>query len=527
MTSILALLLTLVTPSLALAQAAVPGTDRAAGRLRSQGLAGTDSARLRFSPAARRVLASDTSSSPGAAWADVDGDGDRDLYVLNGYASLAAEPRAQANRLYLNRGGELVPARDHPLTRDTAFSGSAVWGDYDNDGDPDLFVANQRGDHNHLYRNEGDGAFVRITDGPVVRAGGRSFSASWVDVDGDGWLDLHVLNGRDGDGGQVDFLYRNDGDGTFTRVRDALPATDTLRSGGAAWGDYDGDGDPDLFLPVYSGQANRLYRNDGDWTFTEVADAAGLVPDPLPFSPPSSVAHWIDHDADGHLDLFVGNSRGTIDFLYRNEGDGTFRRVAAGRVGLDATYVSDAAWADLDNDADLDLVIAVWGGACEIYLNDGQGALRPAAVEGFGETVVFASSVSPTDADADGDLDLFLTQWPINEAGGAPNLLYRNDGGDAAWLAVELEGRRSNRSGIGARITVTARIGGVLRRQVRRITSRTSWRSTGGLTAHFGLGDAERIERVEVAWPSGAADTLRGPIDPNRRLRITEGGADR
>ncbi len=194
----------------------------------------------------------------------------------------------------------------------------------------------------------------------------------------------------------------------------------------------------------------------------------------------------------------------------------------AGRIGLDATYVSDATWADLDNDGDLDLVIAVWGGASEIWLNDGRGALRPAGVPGFGERIAFASSVLPADIDDDGDLDLLLTQWPINEAGGAPNLLYRNETRNAAWLKVELEGRRSSRSAIGARIAVAAEIGGAVRHQLRHVSSRTSWRSAGGLTQHFGLSDADHVERIVVAWPSGRTDTLPGPIEVNRRLRITE-----
>ena len=479
--------------------------------------------RLTFTRLAGTALEADTSSSPGALWADVDGDGDRDLLVLNGYASLASEPEPQADRLYLNRGGELNEASDHTLVRTPAFSGSAVWGDYDGDGDGDLFLARQRGADNALFRNEGEGRFTRITEGPVVSDGGRSFSAAWVDVDGDGWLDLHVLNGRDGDGGEADFLYRNEGSGTFSRVRDVPPVTDTLPSGGAVWGDYDRDGDPDAFVPVYSGEPNRLYRNEGGWRFTEVAGSVGLVPDPLPSSPPASVARWLDHDADGDLDLFVGTTRGTVDFLYENDGEGRFRRTEAGRLGLDATYVSDATWADLDNDADRDLVIAVWGGAAEIYRNDGTGRLRPGRVEGFGREIVFASSVSAADPDGDGDLDLLLTQWPIDEAGGAPNLLYRNEGPVGAWLVVELEGRDSNRSGIGARIAVTAEVGGELCRQVRRIASRTSWRSSGGLSAHFGLGDARRVERIEVAWPSGRVDTLAGPLEVNRRLRIVEG----
>ncbi len=409
------------------------------------------------------------------------------------------------------------------MAGDPTFSGSGVWGDYDNDGDPDLFVANQSGADNRLYRNDGEGGFTRVADGPAVSDGGRSFSAAWVDIDGDGLLDLHVPNGRDGNGGEVDFVYRNLGDGTLERVADLPFLADTLPSGGAAWADYDADGDVDLFLPVNgASDAERLYRNEGDWSFTPVTAEAGISPDPLPSWPRSSVADWVDYDNDGDLDLFVGNA-GALDYLFANDGAGRFQRVTAGRVGLDATYVSDVLWADLDNDGDLDLVRAVWGGASEIYRNDGAGGLHPVGSGEFGELVHFASSVSASDIDADGDPDLFLTQWPINEAGGAPNLLYRNDAEAAGWIRIELEGTASNRSGIGAVILVDARIGGEARTQLRHVASRTSWRSAGGLARHFGLGDARAVDRIEVRWPSGRTDVVDGPIPANRTVRIVEG----
>lgn len=192
-------------------------------------------------------------------------------------------------------------------------------------------------------------------------------------------------------------------------------------------------------------------------------------------------------------------------------------------MGLDATYVSDALWADLDNDGSLDLVLAVWGGASEIYLNDGRGHLHPVEAGDFGDVVTFASSVSSADIDGDGALDLYLTQWPINEAGGAPNHLYRNDGPSGNWLEVDLQGTESNRSAIGALVMVTAEIRGESRRLLRLVTSRTSWRSANSLTRHFGLGDAESVDRIEVRWPSGRHDTIAGPIEVNQRVPIVEG----
>lgn len=262
-------------------------------------------AAIQFSQVISGDVVRDAASSPSASWVDVDLDGDEDLYVLNGFGSLQETPTPQPNVLYLNDGaGNFISVADHPLLEDVAFSGSATWGDLDNDGDLDLFVANQQAADNFLYRNDGGGKFVQLTDGPVVNDGGRSFSAMWVDVDGDGFLDLHIMNGRDGEEGELDFFYRNRGNGEFERFVDLPFTLEALRSGGAVWADFDGDGDPDLFLPVYSrGQPSRLYRNDGDWKFTEVATEAGLTFDPLPYAPAASVAHWVDYDNDIDLDL--------------------------------------------------------------------------------------------------------------------------------------------------------------------------------------------------------------------------------
>jgi len=480
-------------------------------------------AEIRFTRVTAGPPVWDTASSPSASWIDVDYDGDDDLYVLNGFGQMVEGQPPQPDRLYLNRGdGTFEEAPDHPLVRDTTYSGSAVWADYDNDGDTDVFVADQRGADNRLYRNDGGGSFVRVEDSPVTSDGGRSFSAAWVDVDADGWVDLYVSNGRSGAEGEADFLYRNRGDGSFERVRGPRFLSEPLASGGPTWGDYDGDGDPDLFLPVDAPNDSRLLRNDGDWTFTEVTAEAGLANQPMPAFPRTSVARWVDYDNDLDLDLFVGSPGGFLDLLFRNDG-GRFRRVEAGRLGLDGTYVSDAVWTDVDSDGDPDLVVATWGSASVLYRNDGPGGFHPVDAGEFGDVVAFGSSVSAGDADGDGDRDLYLTQWPINPTGGAPNLLYRNEGAEGNWVEIELRGTTSNGSGIGAEIVVEAEIDGRALRQLRQVTARTSWRSAGSTVRHFGLAGAERIDALEVRWPSGGTQRVEGPLEANRRYTVVEG----
>lgn len=479
---------------------------------------------VQFSRVSSGAFVTHSSSSPSASWIDFDGDGDDDLYVLNGFGSLEDPPRPQKNELYRNDGnGTFTPLPEHPLVQDVTFSGCSTWGDYDNDGDPDVFVANQQDADNFLFRNDGNGSFTRVKEGSLVNDGGRSFSAIWVDIDNDGWIDLHVLNGRDGIGGQKDCVYRNLGNGSFAKVENIAVVEDTLASGGAMWADYDSDGDPDVIVPINSNATtNKVYRNDGNWRFTNVTEALDLKDDPLPYSPRASAVHWVDYDNDLDLDLYVGNV-GTIDYLFNNDGTGRFTRVTAGRLGLDVTYVSDAIWADFDNDADLDLLIAVWGGASEYYENNGKGEFHQAQAGDFGNAFNFASSASADDADGDGDLDVYLTQWPVNKAGGEPNQFYLNQGRNGNWLKINLKGIRSNLSAIGAKIIVTATIHGTEVQQLRLVSARTSWRSASSLTQHFGLGDAEKVEQIEVQWPSGAVDKVTQRINSNQIILIEEG----
>ncbi|MGH7453435.1 MAG: FG-GAP repeat domain-containing protein, partial [bacterium] len=199
------------------------------------------------------AIVNDGSNSTGASWADYDGDGFLDLFVANGNLT------PQNDLLYRNnRNGTFTQITGGNIVTDGGSSMGGAWGDYDNDGDADLFVANRQGENNFLYRNEGSGAFVKITTGNIVTDGGNSNSSSWVDLDNDGDLDLYVINFS-----EADFLYRNDGNGTFTRITTGPPVTDISFSITGVWADYDNDGDLDLFISNGGNQNNFLYRNEG------------------------------------------------------------------------------------------------------------------------------------------------------------------------------------------------------------------------------------------------------------------------
>src|SRR5437762_12284989 len=195
-----------------------------------------------------------------------------------------------------------------PVVTDQGDSTGCAWGDYDHDGYLDLFVSNFGTPFNYLYHNNGDGSFTRVTTGEIATDDTNSEGASWADFDNDGDLDLFVSVGLSGN----DLLYRNNGDGSFTKITSGPIVQSGGNSRGCAWGDYDNDGYVDLFVSNERGQKNFLFHNNGDGTFTKV-DSGKIVTD----SGYSTGCAWGDYDNDGYLDLFVPNNN-LNNFLYHN-----------------------------------------------------------------------------------------------------------------------------------------------------------------------------------------------------------------
>jgi len=308
----------------------------------------------------------------------------------------------------------------------------------------------------------------------------------------------------------------------FESVTDIGPVTDDQASGGASWADFDGDGDQDLVVanrsaPESGGYKLALYRNDGGMNFTRM-DAAALPEDA---AYPMSVA-WGDVDNDGDPDLYAASLYGLANELYENLGDGTFRKRDGGRATTDAGSSYAATFGDLDNDGDLDLVVANWGGSSEIYLNDGAGYFDQISSGAFRRAIHYGSSLALGDYDLDGDLDVLLGNWPNRPGKGLEeNVLLENRYAEGNWLRVSLDGVASNRSAIGARIELYLRQDGQVKRQVREVSTHAGWRSQGELAQHFGLGDATGVEKLVVHWPSGAEQTV-SVRSVNQTLSIRE-----
>ncbi len=483
-----------------------------------------------------------------------------------------------------------------PIVNDIGFARGGYWGDYDNDGYLDLFVVHYYGINNTLYHNNRDGTFTQITTGAIVNDGGNSMGAAWGDINNDGWLDLFVANDEPlpNNNGQTNFVYRNNGDGTFTPLRNHPFAMENGNTVGLACADFDGDGWLDLFSvnrftglfnSQYSPHVNYLYHNNRDGTFSALPTAPGnemtninneiftsaswadynsdgrpdllisgcwLVPQynllyrnngnnqftrVFDSALGAEQGHWVggawgDYDNDGRLDLFTGNGfQGNslrTNALFHNNGDSTFARVTNGAIASFTGYSGGAAWADYDNDGWLDLFVSDTGrntsgdffaftslGANNaLWHNNGDGTFTQVTAGSLVNDGGVSYGCAWGDYDNDGFMDLFVANFDRG------NFLYRNSGNSNAWLKVQCRGLLSNRLGVGAKVRVAAVIGGTNRWQLREINGGYTLGSQA-LLAQFGLGDATNAGTVRVEWPSGWAQELYN-VPARQTLTITE-----
>ena len=451
-------------------------------------------------------IVTDGGASISATAVDYDGDGWPDIYVGNG-GGHSDDP----NFLYRNNGdGTFARTNVVGVATDLGKTVAAAWGDYNNDGFPDLVVANYPNEKNFLYRNNGDGQFTKITQGPIVTDAGELGGCVWGDYDRDGWLDLFVAM----DSGDHR-LYHNNREGTFSRTD--LP---TVGAGATpAWVDYDNDGFPDLFVPAWRGGGkNALYHNNGNGTFTRITNSPLASEGGLSLS-----ATWGDYDNDGFPDLFVANGRydgGQYrNLFYHNNGDGTFTKITTGAIATGDGDSSNGAWADVDNDGDLDLLVMNLSGQSEFfYLNNGDGTFTKITQGNLVNSGGSGNGAVFTDYDHDGFLDLFVANFNEN------NWLFRNKGNSNGWLTVKCVGTASNRSAIGAKVRAKATIGGKTFWQLREISNGDGV-GNGTLTAHFGLGDAAIIETLRIEWPSGIVQEFRN-VATKQALAIQESAVD-
>jgi hypothetical protein len=478
----------------------------------------------------------------GAAFLDYDNDGLLDIYLANGahLPDLQKSDPSYYNRLYRNNGnGTFTDATMKAGVMGKGYSGGVAAGDYDNDGNEDLYVTTYLG--NILYHNNGDGTFSDVTSKAGVTDGKWSTSAAFLDYDNDGNLDLfvtHYVNFnfannvicKDWEGrpyychpdvydGLANTLYHNNGDGSFTDVSKAAGVFNPQGKGlGVVAADYDDDGRIDIFV-ANDAVANFLYRNRGDGTFEDVTLSSGTGYDRNGRPQSCMGTDFGDYDRDGKLDLIVTNLEFETHTLYHNKGDGSFEDLTQ-ETGLASATFYYAGWGtkflDFDNDGFLDLFI-VNGGLLdniELYKKGVTYAQKKLLLrnlngkfvnetERYGQDLLkptVARGAAFGDYDNDGDIDILVLN-----SGQPPNLL-RNDGGNLNhWLKLKLIGTKSNRDAIGTRVTVVA---GDLK-QMDQVRGGGSYLSASDYRLHFGLGDRTQIDLLEIRWPSGTVQKLK------------------
>jgi len=463
----------------------------------------------------------------------------------------------------------------NPVVTDV-FSGTyfgSSWVDADNDGKLDLYVNRKA-----IYKNLGGGNFTQTGTGLQNQSG--NLSNTWADYNNDGFIDCWVTS----TGASNSFLYKNNGDGSFTKITSGVIGDSAYNTGwGCAWGDYDNDGYTDLIIAAANNfgvvnHPNRLYHNSGDGSFTRV-DMPGLTDTLAPFTVPT----WNDYDQDGDMDLFIGTGPGgsaAVDCLYKNllketgtatltrlnlpplstdlvdgqvwnlidydnDGDldafltnyasslpnnlyknnnGTYVRMTEAQVG---SIVSDLGlflanlWGDFNNDGYIDCIVTRQGGPASLYNNNGNGTF----------TRIDSSSIASSfgnfgatagDYDNNGTLDLYLTGSTDSKG------LYRNDLSNGnKWINIKCTGggpqsNLSNKSAVGTKVKAKATINGVPVWQYREVSSQNSFNSMNMLNVHMGFGNASVIDSLIIIWPRGLKETFTN-VSLNNFYNATEG----
>jgi len=490
-------------------------------------------------------LGMDTFSLSGGVIADdFDNDGDLDLMVSTADLSLSIE-------YWRNDGDGRFSNRTRAAGLEGFISGqNMVQADYDNDGYTDVLVLRgawwrNLGQHpNSLLRNNGNGTFSDVTFAAgLAEVNYPTQAGDWADYDNDGDLDLYIGNESDQTIRAPSQLFRNNGDGTFTDVAVEAGVDNVRFCKSAKWGDYDGDRLPDIYASNL-GEENRLYHNNGDGTFTDVARELGVTR-PLASFP----SRFWDVDNDGVLDLFVAGygapglppevtdvaasylglaARAELDQVYRGDGRGGFEPVGPQMNIKWVTLPMGANFGDLDYDGYLDYYLATGYPYYEglmpnvmMHNREGKAFYDVTYAGGFGH-LQKGHGVAFADLDDDGDQDVFTEMGGMWGGDGFFNSLFENPGFGNHWLKVKLVGVQSNRSAIGARIRVDIVDGGRRRSVYRHVTSGGTF-GANPLRQEVGLGQAERIELLEIYWPTSDTTQRFRDVPLDRSIVVTEG----
>jgi hypothetical protein len=495
----------------------------------------------------------------GVALFDYNNDGLLDIFFTNGAAipSLEKSDRSYWNRLFRNNGdGTFTDVTEKAGLQGIGYSMGVAAGDYDNDGFVDLYVTGVN--RNQLFHNNGDGTFTDVTAkagvGGFVPKIGKAWSvaAGWLDYNNDGLLDLFVVNylnysirtatlcvqqGHPAYCPPVDFLgtpnilYRNNGDGTFTDVSELSHISQYVGKGmGVAFADYDGDGFTDIFVSNDTFE-NYLFHNQRDGTFMNVAPTAGVAYNAYGNAIAGMGADFRDINNDGKPDIFETAMFGEAFPLYKNLGDGQFQDVT-GTAGLTLLTSRSTGWGagifDFDNDGNKDLFTAnadILDNSMElahrafalpnrVFRNQGNLTFEDVSAKAGASFQIPAAHRGAAfgDLNNDGKIDAVVTV--LNAP---PEIWMNRSGNHNHWIVLQLVGVKSNRDGLGTKITITTSSG----TQYNQATSAVSYNSSSDKRVHFGLGSSAVVDTIELTWPSGIKQVLKR-VAADQILKVTE-----
>jgi hypothetical protein len=488
----------------------------------------------------------------GGGFIDYNGDGLLDIYLVCYSQTPQADPQIKLKDvLYRNNGnGTFTDVTDSVGISNSMVGMGLAVGDFNNDGWPDMYITGYGA--SKLYLNNGKGSFIDVTARAGVDNKRWGTSAAFFDYDNDGYLDLFVCNylNFDPDGkvacdffegrpycylnkfkGSPSVLYHNNRDGTFTDVSEKAGIAQHSGKGlGVIAFDYDNDGRMDIF-EANDGVPNFLFHNNGDGTFSEVALEADCALDPNGSVRGGMGVDAEDLDGDGYQDIFVTNFSQQTNAFWHNNGDGTFDETT-NDLGLGKiSYVMSGfgtRFFDYNNDGLVDLFVlnghpfepinkvipeTTYAEPPFLFENTGKGFREVAALHGAPlKRSYLGRGLAAGDIDNDGDSDLLLLN------AGEPPVLLRNDGGNRNhWVGVKLVGTKSNRDGIGAKVTIKTREG----QRTKQLLGGTSYCAASDLRMLFGLGSQEKIDALSVRWPSGQV-TIAKDVAIDRYVTLRE-----
>ena len=496
---------------------------------------------FRFEEVSAEVGIERWSRARGSGWADFDGDGDLDLVALG-----IRDPHAlYRNRLVEDGAATFTPAALDAALFDPRGGWSALFFDYDRDGDPDLYVTRDGWDGedaNSLYRNDG-GRFVDVAAAAGVASAADGFTAAVADVNRDGLLDLYVANGVATRGGAPNELFLGAPEGRFVERGEAMGVADHGRAVGSAFGDYDGDGWPDL-LVVNFFDGPVLYRNLEGAGFEDVSAAAGIAAPHEGF-----VGFFFDYDNDGWLDIFIVGFASDMEValqsrmegravhegsrlaLYRNDRDGAFTDVTT-EAGLSRNLGAMAAtFGDYDNDGWQDIFIGVGAPPMErfeanrLFRNRGDGTFADVSASAGMDDLGKGHGATFADPDHDGDLDLFVPIGGAFPGDRQRSRFYRNPASQLphpnGWLHILLRASRLHPDAVGAQVAVRVTDAPEAPVQLQEVAVGGGFGVTPSPILEFGLGQHQTVAEVTIRWPGGGHRVLRN-VPANQRILVIE-----